>query len=188
VKLDLPPTFFGADDKADALLGKGVTGVLLSDLGATAAALDEQRRGPRALALEAAAEPMSRDELKKRLERYETERQGLVEEVKLQSMAAGGSGGRYKARPLNGIWATAPYLHNGSVPTLRALLTAPALRDPVFCVGSREFDPVDVGFESKSGPFTFDTRLPGNSNRGHSIGTQLTEPQKNDLLEYLKTL
>src|SRR5690625_3270750 len=60
----------------------------------------------------------------------------------------------YKARPLNGIWATAPYLHNGSVPTLYDLLL-PAKRpdDPEdgeyrpdeFMVGSREFDPIKVG-------------------------------------------
>ncbi|HEX8155125.1 MAG TPA: di-heme-cytochrome C peroxidase, partial [Thermoanaerobaculia bacterium] len=66
---------------------------------------------------------------------------------------------RYKARPLDGIWATAPYLHNGSVPTLRDLLLPPAQRPKTFYVGSREFDPVNVGFETTPGPrrFLFDT-------------------------------
>jgi hypothetical protein len=56
----------------------------------------------------------------------------------------------YKARPLNGIWATAPCLHNGSVPTLYELLLPPNQRKTVFSVGGTEFDPIDVGF--KSGP------------------------------------
>jgi hypothetical protein len=83
----------------------------------------------------------------------------------------------YKARSLNGIWATAPYLHNGSVPTLYDLLLPPRLkgdvssgefRPEVFMVGSREFDPALVGFKSSGyDGFRFDTRLPGNSNAGH---------------------
>lgn len=99
----------------------------------------------------------------------------------------------YKARPLNGIWATAPYLHNGSVRTLRQLLLPPQQRETTFLVGSREFDPVEVGFVSAGAPgaappFLFDTRIPGNSNRGHVFGTGLSDSQKADLLEYLKTL
>lgn len=95
----------------------------------------------------------------------------------------------YKARPLNGIWATAPYLHNGSVPTLWQLLQEPDQRIKTFNVGNREFDPKDVGFESASGPYLFDCELPGNSNEGHAFGTkELTNEQKRDLIEYLKTL
>ena len=95
----------------------------------------------------------------------------------------------YKARPLNGIWATAPYLHNGSVPTLWQLLQEPDQRIRTFYVGNREFDPKDVGFESASGPYLFDCDLPGNSNGGHAFGTKdLTKEQKRDLIEYLKTL
>jgi mono/diheme cytochrome c family protein len=104
----------------------------------------------------------------------------------------------YKARSLNGIWATAPYLHNGSVPTLYDLLL-PKKRDgdpkngiyrpDQFQVGSREFDPEKVGFKSSgyNGP-TFDTRRRGNSNAGHPYGTQLDKEQRLDLLEYLKSL
>jgi mono/diheme cytochrome c family protein len=108
----------------------------------------------------------------------------------------------YKGRPLNGIWATAPYLHNGSVPTLYDLLL-PASRvknDPAdmtyrpqkFMVGSREFDAKRVGFRkdpSVYSGFLFDTTLPSNSNAGHEYGTRsLTDDQRWDLVEYLKSL
>ncbi len=99
----------------------------------------------------------------------------------------------YKARPLNGIWATAPYLHNGSVRTMRQLLMPADRRDPTFKVGTREFDPDDIGF-SNDGAFTLDTSLPGNSNAGHDgprYGTDALandEERMNALLEYLKTL
>ncbi len=107
----------------------------------------------------------------------------------------------YKARPLNGIWATAPYLHNGSVPTLRDLLLPVAERPVRFMVGSREFDPVKVGLRSAGyAGFEFDTGKPGNSNAGHEYGVAgdrllarlgrgpLTEQERDDLLEYLKSL
>ena len=96
----------------------------------------------------------------------------------------------YKARPLSGIWASAPYLHNGSVPTLAELLKPPAERVPRFWVGGREFDPVAVGNEHGEGPHRslLDTSLPGNSNAGHAFGTALSPEEKTDLLEYLKTL
>jgi hypothetical protein len=101
----------------------------------------------------------------------------------------------YKARPLTGIWATAPYLHNGSVPNLAELLTDDRCRMSNFSVGNREFDPDNVGFvitqdvhESAS---PFDARFPGNRNIGHSgkiFGTELKESEKWDLIEFLKTL
>jgi len=122
----------------------------------------------------------------------------------------------YKGRALDGIWATAPYLHNGSVPTLYDLLlpAGPAndkkdkngkeIADPPgtvyrpkrFMVGSRELDPVKVGFKSNPDDyhgavpgFLFDTSLPGNSNAGHDYGTRgLSEQDRMDLVEYLKTL
>lgn len=94
----------------------------------------------------------------------------------------------YKARPLDGIWATAPYLHNGSVPNLRELLLPPDQRSTLFSVGSREFEPDSVGFNTKSG-FLFDTSLPGNSNKGHDYGVgKLTPAEREELLAYLKTL
>jgi hypothetical protein len=103
--------------------------------------------------------------------------------------------GQYLARPLNGIWATGPYLHNGSVPTLFDLLH-PEERVPKFAVGNREFDPVKIGYRSEpnaTGPnvWIYDTAQPGNSNIGHNseaFGTTLPEDQKSALLEYLKKL
>lgn len=95
---------------------------------------------------------------------------------------------QYKARPLNGIWATAPYLHNGSVPTLDELLQPQAKRSARFKVGSRKFDPVRVGFETTDGPFEYDTSLPGNSNAGHEYATGLNPQQRAQLLEFLKSL
>lgn len=95
---------------------------------------------------------------------------------------------KYKARPLNGIWATAPYLHNGSIPNLKALLTAVAERPRTFRTGSREYDVTNVGFDPLTGPFTYDTSVKGNSNQGHAFGVSLSEAQKLDLIEYLKSL
>jgi hypothetical protein len=104
----------------------------------------------------------------------------------------------YKARSLNGIWATAPYLHNGSVPTLYDLLLPKKragdpkdgeYRPDQFQVGSREFDPERVGLRSSGyNGFTFDTRRKGNSNAGHQYGTALDKEKRLDLLEYLKSL
>lgn len=96
----------------------------------------------------------------------------------------------YKARALNGIWATGPFLHNGSVPNLWALLQAVENRPKEFYVKSREFDPVNVGFVSTEheGASFYDTQLKGNSNEGHVYGTGLSEAEKYDLLEFLKSL
>jgi hypothetical protein len=119
----------------------------------------------------------------------------------------------YRARPLNGVWATAPYLHNGSVPSLYWLLTPQADRPKQFCMGARDYDPEHVGFrvEAKdrdkanceNGETTFSTtdasgkELHGNGVLGHSfegtpgpgvIGRALTEDERYQLIEYLKTL
>ena len=102
--------------------------------------------------------------------------------------------GKYLARPLKGIWATAPYLHNGSVPTLYHLLH-PEQRPAKFGLGNREFDSEKIGYQSgvqeQGTGWVFDTSKPGNSNIGHqgdAFGTTLPEDQKAALLEYLKTL
>jgi hypothetical protein len=104
-------------------------------------------------------------------------------------------GPRYKGRPLNGIWATAPYLHNGSVPSLDALLRPAKDRPQSFTVGSREFDPEVVGFKQDAkGVFTFRVvdeagkPIPGNSNAGHEYGGALSAEERGQLLEYLKSL
>ena len=106
----------------------------------------------------------------------------------------------YKARPLNGIWAAPPYLHNGSVPSLYALLSPAAERPPVVYLGGREFDPYDVGYANVPirGGFALDTSKAGNRNTGHefrdgpgsggAIGRGLSPDERRALIEYLKTL
>ena len=96
----------------------------------------------------------------------------------------------YKARPLNGVWASAPYLHNGSVPTIYDLLLPAGQRPALFYVGNIELDVVKVGYQSHEAPNTseFDTRLPGNSNAGHEYATRLPDEQRWALVEYVKSL
>jgi mono/diheme cytochrome c family protein len=96
----------------------------------------------------------------------------------------------YKAVPLAGVWAGAPYLHNGSVANLQQLLTPPDDRATRFSVGAQDYDPAVVGFKAEvtgDGP-VLDTTLPGNAKTGHDYGTTLTDAQKASLIEYLKTL
>jgi mono/diheme cytochrome c family protein len=102
----------------------------------------------------------------------------------------------YANMPLDGIWLRAPYLHNGSVPTLNDLLKSSSDRTPKFFRGNDVFDRENVGFVSdlpeQNGRrfFPFDTSRRGNGNRGHEgreYGTELTADQKRALLEYLKT-
>ena len=96
---------------------------------------------------------------------------------------------RWGSRPMAGVWATAPYLHNNSVPTLYDLLQSPAQRPVTFPMGQREYDPQKVGLSTTvKGPATFDTRVSGNRNTGHEYGTNLTPDEKAALLEYLKTM
>lgn len=99
----------------------------------------------------------------------------------------------YKARPLDGIWATAPYLHNGSVPNLLELLLPAARRSSRFKVGTRDYDPQVVGYSTRDdapgNSFTYDTSLTGNSNAGHEYGVgKLTDAERQALLHYLKSL
>jgi hypothetical protein len=122
----------------------------------------------------------------------------------------------YKARPLAGAWATAPYLHNGSVPNLYSLLLPVGERPKKFYVGRRDFDPVMLGYRLEPmsrGGFWFDTSIAGNHNTGHEfrkgyvaparesygggwsqntqprygvIGDEFTDAERWDIIEYLK--
>jgi len=107
----------------------------------------------------------------------------------------------YIARPHSGVWALAPYLHNGSIPNLYQLLSPREERQNVFYVGHSEFDPKKVGFVSQKTDdtdFKFITSVPGNSNAGHEfrdgprkngiIGPSLSKQERWDLIEYLKTI
>jgi hypothetical protein len=122
----------------------------------------------------------------------------------------------YKPRPLEGVWATPPFLHNGSVPTLYQMLLPPPKRDQRFFVGRREFDPTHVGYvttpdaDGDDDGFWLDTTIPGNHNTGHSfaadaatwakhlqdpaanplpsgvIGPEFTDDERFAIIEYLK--
>ena len=105
---------------------------------------------------------------------------------------------------LDGIWATAPYLHNGSVPTIYEVLNSKA-RPNCFTRSYRtdevDYDKAKVGWkyrpigeESKAtaNPVekrkTYDTTQPGRGNKGHTFGDDLTEEERWAVIEYLKTL
>jgi mono/diheme cytochrome c family protein len=110
----------------------------------------------------------------------------------------------YKVRPLNGVWATPPYLHNGSVPTVDALLGPPDDRPKKFYLGNREYDPDKLGYKTTplANGFEFDTSIRGNWNKGHEfrkeydkdkpvtglIGPALSSEDRKAIIEYLKTL
>lgn len=96
----------------------------------------------------------------------------------------------YFTRPLRGVWATAPFLHNNSVPTLWDLLQTATNRPVKFPVGHREFDPTRVGFIANPAKVVWqlDTTISGNRNTGHEFGVNLSEADKWALIEYLKTL
>ena len=99
----------------------------------------------------------------------------------------------YANHPLDGIWARAPYLHNGSVPTLRDLLEPPENRPKVFFRGYDVYDQMRVGFVSTVAAaggrtfFQYDTAIAGNSNAGHVYGTMLSGADKDAIVEYMKT-
>jgi hypothetical protein len=99
----------------------------------------------------------------------------------------------YSNLPLDGIWARGPYLHNGSVPTLHDLLQPPAGRPRLFFRGYNHVDQQNVGFVSQ-GPqaeavgFRYDVTTEGNGNGGHLYGTNLSEPERRQLVEFMKTL
>lgn len=106
----------------------------------------------------------------------------------------------YKARPLAGVWATPPFLHNGSVPNIYQLLSPQDERATTFYKGTFEYDPQHLGYrtEAFSNGFEFDTRITGNHNGGHEfrageqgngvIGRLLQPQERWALLEYLKVL
>lgn len=109
----------------------------------------------------------------------------------------------YAAPLLSGVWMSAPYLHNGSVPTIRQLLT-PSERPTRFYVGGHRLNFATLGIDGRtdaggayvypegyapwSTPQLIDTAQPGLSNRGHLEGSTLSDVEKAALIEYLKLL
>jgi cytochrome c5 len=106
----------------------------------------------------------------------------------------------YTSRPLNGVWATAPFLHNGSVPTIYDLLLPASQRPKSFFLGTREYDPSKLGFitdknEVIGNSFEFKTRddadnvIDGNSNAGHDYSNdKFSDDDRYAIIAYLKTL
>jgi hypothetical protein len=110
----------------------------------------------------------------------------------------------YQAPPLDGIWATAPYFHNGSVPTVYHVLNSklrPKIYTRSFRTNEEDYDPIKLGWkfrvlkhgaDARLPAFDrrkiYDTRLPGRSNGGHTFGDKLGEKQRMAVIEYLKTL
>jgi processive rubber oxygenase RoxA-like protein len=98
----------------------------------------------------------------------------------------------YRAELLDGVWARAPYLHNGSVPTVYDLLSRAEQRPRTFYRGSNVIDPLKLGIATIARPggpaFLFDTSLSGNRNIGHEYGADLPEADKKALIDFLKTL
>jgi hypothetical protein len=100
----------------------------------------------------------------------------------------------YIAPPLDGIWITAPYLHNGSVPDLESLLNS--RERPKYW--SRDFDNPQYNYETPGwkyqvhdnpeGSNVYNTMLPGYGNYGHTFGDQLSSRERKAIIEYLKTL
>jgi hypothetical protein len=118
------------------------------------------------------------------------------------------AGAGYKARPLNGVWATAPFLHNGSVPTLYDLLSPLEERPKAFLLGDPSFDAIRVGVVThpvepkgrtydNNGYFILDTSRPSNHNTGHEfsdqkhegvIGPALSPEERTAIIEFLKSI
>jgi hypothetical protein len=110
----------------------------------------------------------------------------------------------YQAPPLDGIWATAPYFHNGSVPTVYHVLNSkarPRIYTRSFRTGTEDYDPVKLGWKTQAlkepvdsslSEFArrkiYDTTQPGRSNAGHPFGDKLTEDERMAVIEYLKKL
>ena len=110
----------------------------------------------------------------------------------------------YQAPPLDGIWATAPYLHNGSVPTVYNVLKSdsrPKLYTRSFQTGKDDYDPIKLGWKVRTldkppderlpaieRRKVYDTTQPGRGNGGHVFGDDLTEDERMAVIEYLKTL
>lgn len=109
----------------------------------------------------------------------------------------------YQAPPLDGIWATAPYFHNGSVPTLAGVLNTrdrPKIYTRSFRTTDDDYDPIRVGWKVREVPppdaklpgierrRIYDTTQPGRGNAGHNYGDDLTDTQRSQVIEYLKTL
>jgi mono/diheme cytochrome c family protein len=109
----------------------------------------------------------------------------------------------YQAPPLDGVWATAPYFHNGSVPTLAGVLNSkarPKVYTRSYRTAAEDYDTQRVGWKVREVPppdpklpaierrKVYDTTQPGRGNAGHTYGDELTGEDRAAVIEYLKML
>jgi RoxA-like, cytochrome c-like len=106
----------------------------------------------------------------------------------------------YKSRPLHGVWATPPFLHNGSVRTIFQMISPREEREREFWSGTKEYDPVQLGYRNLDvpGAVRFKTDVTGNDNVGHEfrdgcqsngvIGRHLEVQERYEILEYIKAM
>ncbi len=191
-----PYAVFGEEDSAVEVLMNVTFGAYLAHAGdfkvVELIGINSVKKTGQLLPLGDLLETLQAD-TKKAVEDYQGTAELVEQAYKLSGNQPTSFSNKYKARPLNGIWATGPFLHNGSVPTLAEMLTKNTERVKEFYVGSWTFDANNVGITSvpeEGGVkhFLFKTTLKGNSNAGHNFGTNLTPEQKKQLIEYVKTL
>ncbi|MFV0300354.1 MAG: di-heme-cytochrome C peroxidase [Paracoccus sp. (in: a-proteobacteria)] len=185
----------GAEDTAFNLLAISVIGAILQHAGSLLSDSD------RAIVMAADAETLTAADASPQIEglmRTIEDLRGafpITDEARGMLMENAGSGCKYEARVLDGIWAAAPYLHNGSVPTLADLLKVPDQRPQSFQPGPN-YDIETVGMAAEQQMFGQTTITTtgcdqidsGNSRCGHDWGTALSDQQKRELLEYLKSI
>jgi hypothetical protein len=190
----VPQSYVGTDHtQAEAVRPFAVTGQLSNDL-------PPELRGKDAVPMEAFKLSIQRAVLERAVAKLKLTPAELLDLNGYREQPQPPAPNRvYKAAPRDGVWATPPFLHNGSVPNLYEMLVPASERSKKFCIG-REFDPIKVGLDTTCGPGTFvlDTGLLGNSNAGHSfqdgprgngvIGPLLTDDQRWALVEYLKSI
>lgn len=137
--------------------------------------------------------PLMKDVKSRAYEREGVQDRLRYEEGRLPAWWRAPAGNAFGAKPLFGIWATAPFLHNGSVPSIRELLKKPADRVKRFYVGSYDYDPKALGFSTEWQWWSFElvteceSGCRGNSSVGHDYGTDLSEAEKDSLIEFLKS-
>jgi hypothetical protein len=184
----VPSKFFASD-----LLGLIVTGTLLDQQWAMTSEVAQQPLNMAKLAAAEAAAP-------KAVVPINPSRPDANQRQLESCFSAKNANFGYVSRPLNGIWATPPFLHNGSVASIYELLLPPEKRSSSFYLGSREYDPQVMGFvtrkDEKTGNlFEFRAKdangnpIDGNSNLGHDYGAPgFSDDDRFALIEYLKSL
>jgi mono/diheme cytochrome c family protein len=195
-KLLNPKDVFQAEDSALDVMVNAVFGAYRAHRGdfrlITLVGLNEVRRSSSVLTAGRFIDALGGD-VKQAVVDFQTAASAVKQALQLTGNTNRPPTNNYKARPLNGIWATGPYLHNGSVLNLTELLKQDKDRVKEFYVGSWVLDPVNVGVTSVAEEggvplYLYKTNLTGNTNTGHNFGTDLTADQKKQLIEYINTL